>query len=283
MQLRSKEPGNVLLCDEHQLPESRIGLFILLSSWRDSSFNFERSWKVGTLCRIRRQILYVGIRALSRRAHKCKLLTLTLKKKRKKKEEYKFHPRLRQSKLFFSLRVRSTNKFALRQILPFSLSHSPSLPFSQTYSACPIFSTLNFVLISYSVRGHCSFNAIRVYRVRQTKRDTSSRLFDRSIRLASNLLLAMTIGRNTTACFSYFIKPYLLVQKFNVLLTINQFCNIFQEPQKKMLTMLQTKNNTKEIHFYMSDSKSKLNNNFILICDYICNNIENNLSSNLDT
>lgn len=73
------------------------------------------------------------------------------------------------------------------------------------------------------------------------------------------------------------------MQKFNVLLTINQFCNIFQEPQKKMLTMLQTKNNTKEIHFYMSDSKSKLNNNFILICDYICNNIENNLSSNLDT
>lgn len=56
--------------------------------------------------------------------------------------------------------------------------------FSTRAPARSPFSALNFVLILGS-RGRCSSDAIRVYRVGQTRQDTSSGLFGRSIRPAS--------------------------------------------------------------------------------------------------
>lgn len=87
-------PGMFYLCGEHQLPESRIGPFILLSSQRGTRFNFERSrqvgtppcWKTDIIC-WKQDIKSKSTQVQASYAH--------IEKKKGEKEEYKFYPRLR--------------------------------------------------------------------------------------------------------------------------------------------------------------------------------------------
>jgi len=63
------------------------------------------------------------------------------------------------------------------------------------------------------------------------------------------------------------------VQKFSVFINDNKLVlqNSSRGVKEKLLKsrLMQTKNNKEEIHFYVSRFIYKLNNNFILIWDYV--------------
>lgn len=91
----ARTPG-IYLCGEHQLPESRIGPFILLSPRPGTRFNFERSRQVRTPPRWKTDII-CWKQDIKSKSTQVQASYARIEKggEKREKEEYKFYPRLR--------------------------------------------------------------------------------------------------------------------------------------------------------------------------------------------